>query len=140
VNEPVIFLVPAVFSVRSWNCTSRLSIERFLSVLSPLFTKQGDQIAIHRARSTKAVLDRAFCEQEAQAILFLSFPLSHYRVAWLVPTAAHERARGACHFPVRGEFATARCASKGSNQATPLRLGELTPSVEQRSLLLALEP
>ena len=50
VNVPVIFVVPTGFSVRPWNCISRLSIEQFLSVLSPLLSKQGDQITLHCAR------------------------------------------------------------------------------------------
>jgi hypothetical protein len=49
VNVPVIFVVPTGFSVRPWNCISRLSIEQFLSVLSPLLSKQGDQITLHCA-------------------------------------------------------------------------------------------
>ena len=77
-------------------------------MLSALLSKRGDQIAIHCARPTRAFLDRALREQEAQAILFLSFPLSHYRVAWLVSTAAVERA----------QLYRARSGSTGTSHAT----------------------
>ena len=55
VNVPVIFVVPTGFSVRPWNCISRLSIEQFLSVLSPLLSQQGDQTALHCAHQATVI-------------------------------------------------------------------------------------
>ena len=39
----------STFRVRSCNRTSRFSVERFLSVLSPFLSQQGEQIALVRA-------------------------------------------------------------------------------------------
>jgi hypothetical protein len=38
-----------VFRVRSCNRTSRFSVERLLSLLSPFLSQKGDQIALVRA-------------------------------------------------------------------------------------------